>query len=367
MQRRTKGTGSAPKWSEDRNRWESQIDLGGVNPKTGGRNRKKVVGDTREEVEAKIRALIAERDDHRVKGDGNYPVADLYERWMKTSVEPQRKKNDYGRKSRIDMYRSLATNHLLVEPIGKMNVATVTPDDVEAWLKTRTDTLSQSSLKKLHSMLGQCFDYAVARRHVTYNPARAIKTPTAWKEPREAHSLTKDETCRLLDVAEDFPLGAFVVLNIATGARTGELCALAWDDVDLEERVVSITATKTGGKVRRLRISPAATEALEIHRLEQEDLWGERECVFINRDGRQFTRHNARYLIGQIADEAGIAGVNPYRLRHTAASLLAAEEPNQEALRHQMGHADISTTSKHYIHPTEPIIETAADFDPRKS
>ncbi len=53
---------------------------------------------------------------------------------------------------------------------------------------------------------------------------------------------------------------------LGTGARPGEIAALTWLDVDLDAATVRIVATKTGGRVRVLRIAPSVADALRNHR-----------------------------------------------------------------------------------------------------
>jgi hypothetical protein len=63
------------------------------------------------------------------------------------------------------------------------------------------------------------------------------------------HPLSADETRKLLEAARGDKLEALYVLAIHTGMRQGELLALKWSDVDLENAVISVRRTlmKSGG------------------------------------------------------------------------------------------------------------------------
>src|SRR5918911_181856 len=91
-------------------------------------------------------------------------------------------------------------------------------------------------------------------------------------------ALSADEARRLLEAAREDRLEALYVLAIHTGMRQGELLALRWQDVDLENAVASVrrTLTRSGGKVvlgkpktkksrRSIRLTPQAVEALMKH------------------------------------------------------------------------------------------------------
>src|SRR5215212_4024988 len=65
------------------------------------------------------------------------------------------------------------------------------------------------------------------------------------------HPLSADETRKLLEAARRDKLEALYVLAIHSGMRQGELLALKWQDVDLENATVSVrrTLTKNGGRL----------------------------------------------------------------------------------------------------------------------
>jgi integrase len=93
-----------------------------------------------------------------------------------------------------------------------------------------------------------------------------------------------EDAARLLSVAlaEDRELGLFLRLAVVLGARRGELCAVRWYDVDLDQGEVLIAggivrvpgeslvdkATKTHAK-RRVAVGADTAELLRAHRLAQ--------------------------------------------------------------------------------------------------
>src|SRR3712207_9534631 len=97
-------------------------------------------------------------------------------------------------------------------------------------------------------------------------------------------TLSVEETRRFLKSARGDKLEALYVLAVTTGMRQGELLALKWQDVDLENATISVrrTLTRDGGRVtigepktrksrRLIRLTSQATGALRRH-LERQ-LW----------------------------------------------------------------------------------------------
>jgi integrase len=94
-------------------------------------------------------------------------------------------------------------------------------------------------------------------------------------------------------------------LALATGARRGELLALKWADIELEDRTLSITKTiasvgealkikppKSDHSVRAISLPGFALRVLKVHRAEQaalrlkiEETYRDNEQVFCEPDG----------------------------------------------------------------------------------
>jgi integrase len=140
----------------------------------------------------------------------------------------------------------------------------------------------------MHDILRRGLAQAVKWHLVPRNVADVVKP--SRPVPKEMVALSTDETRSLLDAAAEDRLEALYVLAVHTGMRQGELLGLRWQDVDMENAVVSVrrTLTRSGGKVtfgepktrkcrRFIRLAPQATEALRAH-LERQprdmEIWG---------------------------------------------------------------------------------------------
>jgi integrase len=78
--------------------------------------------------------------------------------------------------------------------------------------------------------------------------ADAVKPPRP--APQEIRALSADETCRMLEAAVGNRFEALYVLAVHTGMRQGEMLALRWQDVDMENNVASVrrTLSRSGGR-----------------------------------------------------------------------------------------------------------------------
>ena len=121
---------------------------------------------------------------------------------------------------------------------------------------------------------------------------------------------------------------AMVLLGAHAGLRASEMTALAWDDVDLPGRILTVAAGK-GGKRRRVVMSNTLAAALAA--LQR----GEAK-VLPFQDGR------ARARMRRLCAWANVAYKGLHALRHSAGTRLASERDLRAAAEH-LGHSSIET------------------------
>jgi integrase len=298
MSRRAKGEGSL--YLDDRGRWIGQADAG-VNPKTGKRRRVKVTGrpgEPKGEVAKRLRRRIEDLDG---SNGGPETVGELVELWISKGMPGQKPKSP----STVAGLCSHAETHVL--PVfGDQPLNAVTVDDIEDFLGARVKTLSKSTLIKLKTILSQSFAFGVARRYVSWNPARVALLPADAEQKRYPRALLPTELRSLINSASDHRLGAWVVVTSTLALRPGEVYGLCWDVVDLDAGTVTVRrtmlrdgtlkeGTKTGASGVRTRKMPRETvDALRSHRKTQNEerlLMGDRwpskwaDLVFVSEAG----------------------------------------------------------------------------------
>ena len=172
-----------------------------------------------------------------------------------------------------------------------------------------------------------------------------------------------------------------ITLLVYSGIRSGELCALAWEDVDFENRTIHVRrstydkrglkTTKTD-KERFVDLMPPALEALKAQRHltylypanEHEvelpgNTYRTEKLRFVfnpkavrQQKGSDYDYYGKRALVRIWADlckKADIPHRNQYQLRHTYASwAITHANVNVSYLAQQMGHSDITMVAKVY-------------------
>jgi integrase len=223
--------------------------------------------------------------------------------------------------------------------------------------------------------------WAVNLGYANGNVATRTTTPTV-RRPR-VEPFTPDECRAMVSVADRHRFGPFYVLAGATGLRPGELCALRWVDVHLDEQrpylVVagavrraqhgySIGPAKTPGSRRALPVPSVAVDAL---RTQDDAQTGARAAVGSawTETGLVFTSEKSGLLdpltpSKQFAAFCALAGV-PYRrmyvLRHTVATLLLTAGTPMRVVQEVLRHSGMVLTADTYSHVTAGLRDEAAE------
>lgn len=329
-----------------------------------GLKRKTVYGKTRAEVRDKLAKAMSDRADGLVYDDENMTIGEYLDKWLKGSVRGS------VRQSTFDRYEIAVRVHLK-PALGRRKLKKLTPAHVAALYQGRLDAgHAPASVNKLHVTLHKALDQAVKWHMVPRNVAEVVKAPrpTAKEEMR---TLSAEETRRLLEAARGDRLEALYVLAATTGMRQGELLALKWQDVDLENATVSVrrTITKSGGKLllgepktkksrRTIQLTESAVRALREHlpRQMQEierlgDLYQDEGLVFTSEGGTLINPSNLRQRsFTPLLKKAKLAQIRFHDLRHTCATLLLSRNVHPKYVQELLGHSNIAITLDTYSH-----------------
>jgi len=143
---------------------------------------------------------------------------------------------------------------------------------------------------------------------------------------------------------------------LMTGMRKGELLKLTWEDVNLENNLLTVRAENS--KSKKSRRIPISTALRKLFR-EQKLKTSRSGYVFLTPEGKQYSDKNPSALkrsFGTALKRANIKDLVFHDLRHTCATRMAERGASIIAVKEILGHADIKTTMK-YFHPEKSLNE----------
>lgn len=214
--------------------WSYYFDLGRVD----GKRRKKEKGGfrTKKEAEAALATAISEYNNvGSVFEPSEITVADYLDQWYELYCKPNLKYNTQVGYLRIMEGR-------LKPRFGEYRLKAITSAVLQEYANNlKMCGLAKHSISGILSVFGAALDYAVEPMHyLRDNPMRYVKYPKVERQPRERIILTMDEWQQIADRFRDTRYYIPLIIGFYTGMRISEAFALTWDDIDLENRTLTV-------------------------------------------------------------------------------------------------------------------------------
>jgi len=318
-------------------RVQVQIDIG-LSP-DGKRIRKYFYGQTLAEARANRDAWLDSR---------NGKSLDSVSAWADTWL------NTYNTRLRDSTMRRMTctVGQIKRHFDGKM-LAEVTPVDVQAFVNQFAGCTHMCAEHKLY-VVRQIFSTAVDNRMIDSSPVRGIQLPKTTKI-KGHRALTREEQQKIISHYHATGDGAMAMMFMFTGMRAGELCALTWDDIDLDAGTISIskqcdfrghiTAPKTDNSVRIVPVMGALRDVLA-------HMHTHKGLLFPTDKGNLYTETIFNKAWHKYATAVEV-DCTPHDLRDTYATILYDAGVDMKTMQALMGHGDISTTLQVYTKLSE--------------
>ena len=261
--RRANGEGNLRKRSDGR--WEGRYTAG-YDPDTGKRIIKNVLGRTQAEAKEKLKAAVQQAQQVDVTRTDEYTVATWLRAWYDLYAQPN------IRQATADRYKLMIETYTIPR-IGKIKLKKLTSRDLQKMYKNlmehgRVNTksghgnpgLSSTTVRSVHLMLHSAFEQAVKERLIPRNPTDDCIAPKVQKV--EMKPLRPEHLKAYLDAADARGVLPMFYLELVSGLRKGELIALLWDDLDIQNRTISISKQYIKNPQRKADPLPAQNRNL---------------------------------------------------------------------------------------------------------
>ena len=327
--KRANGEGSLRKRKDGR--WEGRYTAGN-DPTTGKPIHKSVLAKTQAEAKEKLKQAIAEAEKLDMSRAKSYTLGAWIKLWYEVYAEPRL------REKTKDYYLNYIDNHIIPE-LGNTPLEKLTTIQIQKFykdlqksgriqrsthIKLKDKGLSTRVVRGIHTLLNNCLEQAVAERLILANPAKGCRLPKL--EKREMKILPEDKIGPYLAEAERRGLLAAFYLELTTGLRRGELLALLWTDLDVENMTISVSKQvnringelvvsqpKTPNSIRRLAIPQRAVELL----VEEHAKHPHSPYLFVSpKTGTMFDPDSFRHTHEKILKAIGAEHIRFHDLRH---------------------------------------------------
>ena len=230
---------------------------------------------------------------------------------------------------------------------------------------------SNTSIRKIISILRRVFDYAVLYGDIKVNPAMQVPLPKTTNKKDERQVFLKSEDAqKMLDAFQNEEIGPIVYVTLYYGLRKSEALGLRWQAVDFDANTITINhtvvgnghivrkdSTKTYTSRRTYELLPDV-KALLLKLKNQQDDYKRRlgsgyhmnDYIFKNPNGVPYRPDSLTRSFKRALARHGLPQMRYHDLRHSTASILVDKGWDINDIKEWLGHADISTTANIYAH-----------------
>lgn len=251
-------------------------------------------------------------------------------------------------KDTLDQYRWTANK--LFAMMGK-GYQYITKDDVKYYLAVRSRHVGKNTLVNEKRNLSSFFTWLHDEGLIAQNPVKPIKGIRG--EDVEFKVFSVEEEVAIRDVQASPRDKAIIAFLLSAGVRVGEIAKMERNNVNLTDGTVTFRGEKSRmGKYRTVFLDARAKKYLSEYLLTRDD---NNPALFVTErkyNGQPKRMRNQAFedVTRKICESAGIYGKGTvHTFRRTCATRLHESGCPDQVIQQLLGHADVSTTTKHYI------------------
>ena len=372
--KRANGEGSLRKRSDGR--WEGRYTAG-RDPVTGKAIYKNVLAKTQKECKEKLERAIEKTGKVDVARSGKYTVAEWVRLWFETYSKPSIREqtayyyNNYIEKHIVPGIGGIKLDKLTTLQIQQFYNKLKTSGRVQRYehIELKDKGLSNRFIHGIHGVLRLALEQAKKEKLITDNPAEGCKLPKI--EKKEMKVLLPEQIGAYLQEANRRGLLPAYYLELTSGLRRGELLALLWTDLDVENMTISVTkqVNRVNGQLKvsqpktsnSVRTIPIPKQAVDLLILEHEKHPDNPYMSPSPKTGTMYDPDSFRHTHEKILVAAGIEHIRFHDLRHTFATLSLQNGVDVKTLSNTLGHYSAGFTLDTYTHATQRMKREAAD------
>ena len=256
-------------------------------------------------------------------------------------------------------YKTTAYRRFIAFVGGDTPFRSITRHVIDTFVTELSRIISKKTANKHKTELSSLWTWANKEGLVQGNPpqqidAYAVKKTVKYVPPSVV-------IAKLLNSADEGFEKDFLLCLLHTAARISEIRNLAWEDVDLSHRTVTLwTSKRRGGNSEPRKIAMSQTLYEVLERLNGQRTAAETHVFTDPKTGTAYTRtcNRIKFFMSNLCARAGVAPFSAHSLRHFMATHFDDPHRAQKVL----GHKNLRT-SEIYLHDLGVDRKAAGIFE----
>ena len=337
-------------------------------------NLKYTYGKTQKEVKEKLKK---KQEEQALVVDQITTFGDYMLDWIKMKKNTIEQSTYYVY---LDLINSLLINYKEYDLCNKQ-LHNLSPKVFQEYLNSLAEKYSRASILKIWQLIKQCVTYGETQNELNTNLLVMVKVPSESNvavKKKEIPFINNSQLDALYELIDNYTdqnnvhryrnsNNAHAIMLIAySGMRVGEMTALKWKNVSLDEEYI-VVAEATGrikdenGKYVMVdkttktetskRIIPLPARGMEMIKYFDEFNPNHKpdDLVCLTSNKTKISRRNINRTLDGMCRDAGLPHMGIHSLRHSYGSILLDKGVNIKTISELLGHKNITTTYNIYI------------------
>lgn len=263
-------------------------------------------------------------------------------------------------------------NCYLKPSFGKLTLEDISTEKIKAFCGellanggTKGKGLSPKTVTCILSALKSIFKYAEKNGFLCMPDFDAVCVKQKPKPMKTLSILEQTKLNRYL-CDKKSPTNVGILVCLYTGLRIGEVCALRWENIILDEQCIFIketvqrlqTSDDEKNKTKLVISAPKSSCSLRTVPIPDglynilEDLKQSDECFLLSGSKKIVEPRTLQNRFKKVIKNCGIRNYNFHSLRHTFATRCVEKGADLKSLSEILGHASVNITLNRYVHPS---------------
>lgn len=294
-------------------------------------------------------------------------LSDVFEMWLYEQRVSIKQSTHSNYKSKLKLY--------LIPLFGNLNIYNLNIKEInqiwKQWVRGKGSKLSDKYIHDIITVFKAVLKYTSVQFNIS------IKTEELFSvsiEKREITVFSEYEQRTLLNLllkkCEPTSLG--IIMCMYTGMRLGEICALKWGDIHINDEYIDVNKTlyrtqninsisvhgkipktiividkpKTNSSIRKIPVCNYLNKLLFDTGTHSESNY------FLTDSGKYIEPRAYQYIFKKLLIEAGITPAKFHTIRHTFATNCINAGCDVKSLSEILGHSSVKITLERYVHPS---------------